>query len=65
MFIMLTNKNFLKGESLLNISKYNINYDKRPLYDIVLANLAYKLLNQPYVTLTDKERNLLENIINK
>lgn len=62
---MLSEKNYLKGKVVENTTKYNINYDRHPLYDIICANLASKLLTQEYVSLTDGEREKLESLTNK
>lgn len=62
---MLSEKNYLKGKVVEDTTKYNINYDKQPLLDIVCANLASKLLTQKYVSLTDEERKKLESLTNK
>lgn len=62
---MLTDKNFLNGTNAHEQTKYNINYCKKPLFDIVCANLAQKMLVQEFITLTDETREKLENLINK
>lgn len=46
-------------------SKYNVQYDKKLLFDVVCANLAHKVLTQSFVELTDEEREKLEHLINK
>ena len=65
MFVMLTDNNYLKGMASHEQAKYNINYDKKPLFDVVCANLAHKMLIQTLVELTDEQREKLEHIINK
>ena len=65
MFVMLTEKNFLKGVKLNDIAKYNIAYERFPLFEVVCANLAHKVLIQEYVELTEEERTKLESLINK
>ena len=63
---MLTENNYLKGIALNAQSKYNIAYEKAPLFDIVCAALASKLLNHEYAEmLTEKQKTQLETIINK
>lgn len=63
---MLTNGNYEKGMVSHEQIKYNINYDKCPLFDIVCAGMASRLLNHEYsVDLTDEQRDLLQKIINK
>ena len=42
---MLTENNYNKGIQILEQIKYNIAYDKAPLFDIVYCGLAMKLLN--------------------
>ena len=65
MFIMLTDKNYSKGIISHEQCKYNINYNKKPLFEVVCANLAHKVLTQTFVELTDVEREKLERLINK
>lgn len=65
MFIMLTDKNYSKGNILHGLYKHNINYDKKPLFEVVCANLAHKVLTQAFVELTSAEREKLERLINK
>lgn len=65
MFVMLTEKNYTKGIEANEIAKYNINYCKKPMFDIVCANLADNLLNQQIIDLTDEQIEKLEKLINK
>jgi hypothetical protein len=62
---MLTNKNYSKGIMAYEQSKYNVQYDKKLLFDVVCANLAHKVLTQSFVELTNEEREKLEHLINK
>lgn len=63
---MLTENNYTKGMAMNEQIKYNIAYDRTPLFDIVCAGLAAKLLASEYANeLTDEQRNVLESIINK
>lgn len=52
---MLTENNYSKGEAVFEQTKYNINYDKKPLFDIVVAGMASRLLQHQYsLMLTDE-----------
>jgi hypothetical protein len=41
---MLTESNYTKGNAIVNQIKYNIAYNKKPLFDIVCAGMAHRLL---------------------
>lgn len=63
---MLTYDNYLKGVTLNEHIKYNIEYDKLPLFDIVCSGLASRLLSYTYADeLTEEQRVKLETIKNK
>lgn len=62
---MLTDKNYAKGIVSHKQCKYNINYDRKPLFEVICANIAHKMLTQTFVELTDDERKKLEYLINK
>ena len=63
---MLTENNYNKGIQILEQIKYNIAYDKAPLFDIVYCGLAMKLLNHEYNNeLTEEQRSALQEIANK
>ena len=63
---MLTYDNYLKGITLNEQIKYNIEYDKSPLFDIVCSGLASRLLSHDYANeLTEEQRVKLETIKNK
>lgn len=60
---MLNEKQYATGLAIAEQLKYNINYDKSPLFDVVCSGFASRLLNHEYAeTLTDKQRELLNNI---
>lgn len=66
MFIMLTQDKYDQGLNILEFIKYNIEYDKSPIFNIVRSGLASKLLTHEYaVDLTDEQRSALECVINK
>lgn len=61
---MLTENNYSKGEAVFEQTKYNINYDKKPLFDIVVAGMVSRLLQHEFSSdLTDEQKELLNNII--
>ena len=61
---MLTEANYLKGEAIIERIKYNIDYDKKPLFNIICAGMASRLLQHDYSSeLTDEQKELLNNII--
>lgn len=60
---MLTESQYLKSEAIHEQTKYNINYDKKPLFDIVRAGMASRLLSHEYSSdLTDEQKEALNNI---
>lgn len=60
---MLTENNYSKGEAVFEQTKYNINYDKKPLFDIVVAGMASRLLQHQYsLMLTDEQKEILNNM---
>ena len=62
---MLTADRYTTGLAIAEQLKYNINYNKAPLFDVICANLASKLINQTYVELSDEEIEKLNKLINK
>ena len=62
---MLTKNNYTKVIKVNEAAKYNINYCKKTMFDIVCANLADKLLNQTVVSLSIEQIEKLEKLINK
>lgn len=63
---MLTYNNYLKGITLNEYVKYNIEYDKLPLFNVVCSGLASRLLSHNYADeLTEEQRVKLETIKNK
>ena len=62
---MLTTDKYTAGLAIAEQLKYNINYNKAPLFDVICANLASKLINQTYVELSDEEIEKLNKLINK
>lgn len=62
---MLTADKYTTGLAIAEQLKYNINYNKAPLFDVICASLASKLINQTYVELTDKEVEKLNKLIKK
>lgn len=63
---MLTDDNYNKGLIILEQLKYNIAYDKAPLFEMIYRELANKLLDHEYNTdLTEEQRNALQEIANK
>jgi hypothetical protein len=62
---MLTSDKYQEGLNTLEKSKYNINYCKMPMFDIVCAGLANTLLNHEYSEeLTEEQKQLLNKLIN-
>lgn len=60
---MLTKSQYLKSEAIHEQIKYNINYDKKPLFDIVCAGMASRLLSHEYASdLTDEQKEILNNV---
>ena len=63
---MLTDNNYNKSLKILEQMKYNINYDKSHLFEIVCSSMANKLLNHEYNDdLTEHQRDVLQQIANK
>lgn len=62
---MLTDDKYTAGLAIAEQLKYNINYNKAPLFDVICANLASKLLNQQYVELSTEDVEKLNKLINK
>lgn len=62
---MLTADRYTTGLAIAEQLKYNINYNKAPLFDVICVNLASKLINQTYVELSDEEIEKLNKLINK
>lgn len=62
---MLTSDKYQEGLNTLEKTKYNINYCKIPMFDIVCSGLANKLLNHGYSEeLTEEQKQLLNKLIN-
>lgn len=62
---MLNEKNYIRGKELNEQLKFNIAYDKTPIFNIVCSKLASRLLQSEYASeLTEDERNKLECLIN-
>lgn len=60
---MLTENNYTKGNAIIEQIKYNINYNKKPIFDIVYAGFASRLLQHQYASgLTDEQKEILNNI---
>lgn len=62
LFAMLTRNMYEIGKKYNLVTKYNINYDRRPLLDYACAVHVSQLLEQKYV-LTDEQRNKLEVLL--
>lgn len=63
---MLNDTDYRKGLTILEQTKYNINYDRRLLRDIVISSLARVLLDCSYSEdLTDEQREILTSLTNK
>lgn len=62
---MLTSDKYQEGLSTLEKTKYNINYCKKLLFDVVCSGLANTLLNHEYSKeLTEEQKQLLNKLIN-
>jgi len=62
---MLTHDNYVTGKEILEKIKYSISYNKAPLFEIVKAGFASRLLNHKYRDiLTEEQINLLQQIAN-
>ncbi len=62
---MLTSDKYQEGLNTLEKTKYNINYCKIPMFDIVCSGLANTLLNHEYSEeLTEEQKQLLNKLIN-
>lgn len=63
---MLSNSNYNKGIAIHEQIKYNIHYNKHPMFDIVCAGMADKLLKHKYNSnLTEEQREALNKITSK
>lgn len=63
---MLSNSNYNKGITIHEQIKYNINYNKYPIFSIVYASMADKLLKHEYSnSLTEEQREALNKITSK
>lgn len=63
---MLNDTDYRKGLMILEQTKYNINYDRKPLMDIVINSLARTLLDCSWSDeLTDEQREILISLTNK
>lgn len=63
---MLTSDKYQEGLSTLEKTKYNINYCKKLLFDVVCSGFASKLLEHPFnETLNDEQRNALNKLKSK
>lgn len=62
---MLTSNKYEEGINALEKVKYNINYCKEPLFNVVLSGFANKLLNHEYgLELTEAQKEVLNKLIN-
>lgn len=62
---MLTNNKYEEGINTLEKIKYNINYCKEPLFNVVLAGFASRLQKHEYsAELTEEQKQVLNNLIN-
>lgn len=62
---MLTQSNYLYGKEVLELIKYNIAYNKAPLFEVVKSGLASRLLNHAYKDmLTEEQISILQQIAN-
>ena len=63
---MLNDTDYRKGLMILEQTKYNINYDRKLLMDIVISSLARTLLDCSWSDeLTDEQREILISLTNK
>ena len=63
---MLNDTDYRKSLIILEQIKYNIDYDRKPLIDIVISSLARTLLDYSYsAELTDEQREILTSLTNK
>lgn len=63
---MLNDTDYRKSLTMLEQTKYNINYDRQILMDIVISSLARTLLDCSWsAELTDEQREILTSLINK
>lgn len=63
---MLNDADYRKGLTILEQTKYNINYDRKLLRDIVISSLARVLLDCSYSEdLTDEQREILTSLTSK
>lgn len=63
---MLNDTDYRKGLAILEQTKYNINYDRKLLRDIVISSLARVLLDCSYSEdLTDEQRDILTSLTSK
>ena len=63
---MLTSDKYQEWLNTLEKTKYNINYCKKLLFDVVCFGLANRLLSNEYGSeLTDEQRAILQKIINE
>ena len=62
---MLTSDKYQEGLNTLEKTKYNINYCKMSMFDIICSGLANTLLNHEYSEeLTEEQKQLLNKLIN-
>jgi predicted YcjX-like family ATPase len=64
---MLTKDKFEKGLIVHEQIKYNINYDRKSLFNIICARLANRLLSAETfaVDLTGDQKKMLQSLINR
>lgn len=63
---MLNDTDYRKGLTMLEQIRYNINYDRQLLMDIVISSLARTLLDCSYSKdLTEEQRETLSKITSK
>lgn len=62
---MLTSDIYNKGKAINEQLKYNIDYNKSLLFDVICAGLASKLLASQFAdTLTEEQVTTLNKIVN-
>lgn len=60
---MLSEDKYTAGLAIAEQLKYNIAYDKAPLFDVVCSGLAARLLKYEYAEeLTEEQRDMLNKL---
>lgn len=66
MRIMLTAEQYNQGLTILEQSKYTIEYDKTSMFVMICSQLAAYLLQHEYANdLTEEQKKILEQLANK